>query len=326
MKIAIMYTGELRTVEKTIDLFKKNVLLNDDVHIFATVQSTNDYNNFLKTNFGNNLKILNWFNPNDAVWNNLKNILLKQLQLEDHLKNYISSSDSMIEYYQLYLAYQDMCEFEEDNNIKYDYVVRCRPDCIVTQPLDFSWLNMSVDDVKEKMNTIMNMRIGNTLPYSQVNIELFMNSLLDPSRIYYAKHLYGDTILSQSDTELLMKDFIINDTSIDEFYIRFHKYITTGKYILTFRKNLFYIINRDYIEPIANIGISYGMVSYKHDTGEWWNAEAQIYNICKVNNISKYDSTYLLEDKSLYEYNEDNYFNKDNTLKITQCVVFIRKS
>ena len=44
MKIAVIYTGEVRTIETTIDKFKENVLLNDGMHVFAILQS--DYQTY----------------------------------------------------------------------------------------------------------------------------------------------------------------------------------------------------------------------------------------------------------------------------------------
>jgi uncharacterized protein YfbU (UPF0304 family) len=40
-KVAIIYTGETRTIESTLGHFKKNVLLNNNYHVFAIVQSDN---------------------------------------------------------------------------------------------------------------------------------------------------------------------------------------------------------------------------------------------------------------------------------------------
>ena len=50
MKIAIFYVGELRTYETTIKLFKQNVLLNENYHVFSVIQSngTNDYEKVFK--------------------------------------------------------------------------------------------------------------------------------------------------------------------------------------------------------------------------------------------------------------------------------------
>lgn len=71
------------------------------------------------------------------------------MNIADHWRVYIKNSGSMIEYYQLYLAYLKMCNYEGTNNFKYEYIIRSRTDTIFTKPVDFHWLNWSDSDVEK---------------------------------------------------------------------------------------------------------------------------------------------------------------------------------
>lgn len=45
MKCAIIYTGEVRTIQSVIDVFKKNVLVDNGRHVYAILQHNNDNDN-----------------------------------------------------------------------------------------------------------------------------------------------------------------------------------------------------------------------------------------------------------------------------------------
>ena len=81
MRIAVIYTGEVRTIETSIDKFKENVLLNDGMHVFAILQSDNQtyYENLIKSKIGDNLKYINWLDKNNNEWINIKNNSLNNI-------------------------------------------------------------------------------------------------------------------------------------------------------------------------------------------------------------------------------------------------------
>jgi hypothetical protein len=140
-KIAIIYTGLVRTIEKTIKYFKENVLIDENRHIFAVLQSDNIeyFDNFLKENVGENLKSLKWLNNNDDIWINIREQLLSNMSVDEYWKHYLRTSGSMIEYYQMHLAYQDIKKREIEGNFKYDFILRTRCDIILTEPIYFNW-------------------------------------------------------------------------------------------------------------------------------------------------------------------------------------------
>lgn len=51
---------------------------------------------------------------------------------------YLHSSGTVLQYYQLWKAWTMLLEYEAANNMKFDVVVRCRLDSLLTEPLVFS--------------------------------------------------------------------------------------------------------------------------------------------------------------------------------------------
>ena len=332
MLIAILYTGELRTCFKTIEYTKKNILLNDDIHVFATIQNadTIECNEFIKTHIGSNLKNLTHFNKTEIVWNFIQDELLSKMSINNSTYNYLKQSGSMIENYQSYLSYKSLLEYEKAQNIKYDYIVRLRTDIIYTQQLNFNFTKLTISDIKENLQLINNITKERNL-LSLKNVKLFFNNLLfEKNKILRnsANYLNID-IHSNSDNFNIILNCIINENknknenNENNILENIHRFLNDGKYIITIRKNLFFLIKRDFFSEIVNLGITYGI--YKNNIDEyWWNSESQLQEICKQNNITIFDSATLIEDNSLYKYNYHNYFNQNNKLyEELECLLFI---
>ena len=64
---------------------------------------------------------------------------------------------------------------------------------------------------------------------------------------------------------------------------------------------------------------------YMKDNDYWWNAESQLNQLCFENDIDSFNSVSLLEDKSLYEYNEKNYYDSNGKLIETDNLFFFIK-
>lgn len=334
MLIAILYTGEFRTCEKTIYYTKNNILLNENVHVFATIQSTNIiYSNaFIKNHMSSNLKSLTNFDKTDILWNSIQDKLLSKLSINNKIYNYLKKSGSMIEHYQIYLSYKSLLEYEFSNNIKYDYIVKLRTDVIYTQPLNFNFMKITLLDIIDNFQKINKITNESKL-LSLKNIKIFFNNLLfeNDKNLRNSENYANLDIHSNYDFyNLLNENEIQNENYIFE---KIFNFINNGKYIITLRKNVFIVIKRDFFSEIVNLGITYG--SYiknknilNNDNDEywkfWWNSESQLQEICRQKNICIFDSTTILEDKSLYKYNSTNYFNENNKLlENLQCLFFI---
>jgi len=295
---AIIYTGEVRTIEKTID-YLKNVL-SENMHVFAVLQSkdTKYYTDFVTEKLGTNLKSIEWF-ENTQEWIQIRDSLLQDMTMPGIWKDYLKNSGSMIEYYQMYLASKKIEQKENLEHFKYDYVMRIRCDVILTHPIDFDINRLSKQETNDFLQEI---KLYHTDTLSAMKI--FMKSFFHRQRMYaktYDQNQISDSFSPNTDL---------------------HDYLLNGDYVISLRVNVIYFMKRKTFEKISHLGITYG--KYKMKNQEYWfNAESQFQTICTENNIDVFDSTMDIEDKSLYNYTESDYFENGN-LK-TDCLFFIRR-
>lgn len=302
MKIAIIYTGAIRTMEKTILSFKQNVLLDDNRHVFAVLQSDNKKQDELILNqISDHIKSLVWFNKNDEAWLYIKTNLLNKMTISDSWKYYLGyNSGSMIEYYQMYLAYLQLEEYEIKNNFKYDYILRIRTDCVLTKP--FIIKNYHDDDIIKIFNLIKDVHQTNDIAKI---VTIFMTSMLDDNRCNVT-------------SDITHKYYIKNNHY--QFMSHFINYLNQGDYLITFRDNVIYYGPRQVFDKIYQLGITYGQLR-EYDDGYWFNAEGQLKSICLHHHIDIFDSWTTLECQSLYNYQHDNYYH-DNKLKQKDDLLF----
>jgi hypothetical protein len=160
MKVAVLFTGCLRTIEMTCIHLKTNLVANSkhSVKFFATLQNDSNrdcafWESWLHRNLSTSVECT-WFDPKDVEWTSLRESLLQRMQVEEGWKTYLRSSGSMIEYYQMWKSYQKMVEEEKRLGYRYDYVIRCRPDTIFGQVIDFEWLAWTKDDIQARLDAL----------------------------------------------------------------------------------------------------------------------------------------------------------------------------
>ena len=221
----------------------------------------------------------------------------------------------MIEYYQLYLSFNNLLTYENVNNIKYDYIIRLRTDVIYTKQLNFDFLNITNEDILNKLQNI-SMITNNIIFNSIENITLFFNNLLLLNNGIILNKLNcenNDMFINDKYLYKIINNEYLSNKDLNKLIDFINYYIKKGDFILTFRKNLFFLIKRDLFLKIKDLGINYGL--YKDIDNEWWfNSESQLQIICRYNNISIFDMTPKISGLSLYNYNKNNYFDKDNNL------------
>jgi hypothetical protein len=322
LNIAIFYTGQLRSYKKCIQYLKKNILFHQNSHIFATLEPNKtetvmETETILKTHLSSHLKSLVWFNNNDETFNNHRNKLIencyinynnKKIYLDDlnsSFKVYLKNSGTITEIFQYYISYQEMKQYEEKNNINYDYIIRIRTDIVLCKEIDFSFLQLTNKDIENRILKIKetffpkdetiyeNQRINNKY------ISLIMNSLLDENRIYSQDVYYSNFVMNNFE---LYNIFTFQDLN---------NYIKNGNYILTIRKNLFFLIKRNFFNSIHDLYLNYGTIHFEttHNLNYYfWDAETQFEKYLQNKQINKFDSTHLFEDQSLYQYDKNKYF------------------
>lgn len=303
MKVAILFTGALRTIKKTIRYFKQNLLLNSDVDVFACVQNdttipNSEWEEWIRQEMGSHIKSIEWFSKNEHLdWFSIRDKMLSHLNLVDHWKNYIKNSGSIIEYYQLYLAYLKMCAYE-DTHQRYNYIVRSRTDTIFAKPVDFHWLNWTDIQVEERLQKINNELILSKKPITDENtLMYFMSTIISDTLISNIQYIKSKHIPPNYQFTIPKSSSEINN------------YIKTGAYILTIRENNLYITNREFFNFIPTISFTYGFLKSPHNDEYWYNAENQFQSACYFSGLSVFNYNTQFEDKSLYEYDERRYFD-----------------
>lgn len=318
MNIAIIYTGEVRTLEKTLPYLKQNVILNENVHVFATIQTHEfeKYKKILEDKLGQNIKSINRF-VKDEEWLIHCQKLLNDMPIWLNYKEYLKNGGSMIEYRQLQMSYEKLVSYENDKQIKYDYVIRCRTDTLFCKPMDFSWLNLSEEEISCRICSIEDILGKDNLPRKKL-LTYFMGTLISKDLIPNVENnhsMYDGNDFPKEHQYINISDpRIIDVMKTDNLVPALKEYIKHGAYILTIRQNLLYIVRRDYFTKIPQLSDSYGQHNFFLNE-YWWNAESQFRSICAESQLSIFNYSTDFEEKSLYDYQYDIYFNENGSLK-----------
>jgi hypothetical protein len=203
----------------------------------------------------------------------------------------------------MYLAYKEMEAYEQANKITYDFVIRIRPDTILKDTINFNEIYQKCNQeyIEKLLYTIKNIKQFNTI-FSQETLIVLMNIFYNEKRIHYNDFSFNN-IYNNKFNDLIEKYTDNEKNFIEEI----HKYITNGNYVIALRENVVYFTNRECMKKIHTLGLTYGQHILKnHDY--WFNAESQLKQICIENDIDFYSSISKLEEKSLYQYENHNYF------------------
>lgn len=316
--IAIFYTGMVRTMSTTIGFFKKNVLKSEEYHVFAVLQYQDDYlshESFVRETLGNNLKQITWLDKNNEKWVHMRNHV-ETMPITDLNKDYLKTSGSMIEYYQAYLAFQAMIRYEEERNIHYDFIMRFRTDTVLKDDICFTHTRQSIEDTIRKIQE----KTGLPTIINQTVLEMFMRVFMIPERIKY------DCIQTRTLLSGTRFHDVLECKEEQDFLEALFDYVQHGSYFVSLRENLIYFMKRQDFTKICNLGLTYGQYYVAEiDDGFWWNAESQLRCICFLNQIDYFSSTTCLEDLSVYNYESQNYYEKEGELKKGDFSCFIKR-
>jgi hypothetical protein len=327
MKIAIIFTGALRTVKKTMKYFKKHLLLSNDVDVFACVQndtsqSEEEWTHWFKQEMGDHLQKITWFSPEKYPhWVKHRDLLIEHIHLDTDWKGYLCNSGSMIEYFQLQLAYMTMCKYEGESNFQYDYIVRSRTDSIYAKPIDFHWLHWTDEQVANRVQKVRDeMKLSEIEDTPHSFLKYFMCTILSDDLIPNIQFILADYTPSQTEVTPKATDTIPFEKSLNE-------YIKKARYILTLRKNNLYIVRRDLFHLIPTLGTMYGFTRSPISDNYWFNAECQFRDACYYSCLSIFEYSTMFEEKSLeypHHWNEANFFDLDFNFinpRMLYCVV-----
>ena len=148
-RVAILISGGMRSCSLNPDYSADNIILDSVKMHFLNdeFKSKYDYDVFISTDkillhkafefYGNNLRNVHLLETNEYLHECKSKIPDYKYFRDNYLKkdfrgmyNYIGHLEQN---YRLYCAYNMMTNFMNDNNIKYDYIVRTRPDSRIMQ-------------------------------------------------------------------------------------------------------------------------------------------------------------------------------------------------
>jgi len=322
MKVAIILTGALRTIKKTIHYFKQNLLLHKDVNVFCCIQndtreSEDSWNDWFKEQLGSYLKTITWFSFDyykELIGH--RELLLNHMQIDISWKNYLRSSGSMIEYFQLHLAYLKITEYEHCCGFQYEYLIRGRTDSIYTKPIDFHWLYWTTEEVTDRLEKIKEELRLSKIEESKL-IPYFMSTIISDDVIPNIQHINAGYYPSATDSTEILHD-----------PVKLNEYIKEGRYILTFRTNHLYIIRRNLFHLIPSLGMMYGQFKSPYSDTWWFNAEGQFTSICYHAYLNTHNYNTAFEDRSVEAvgWNEANFFDCDfNCINPRMLYCMVRK-
>lgn len=320
----MLFTGALRTVKKTIRYLKQNILLHSDVHVFACLQNTGalpneEWNHWLRMELGAQCISISWIDQNVlSQWVPQRERLLHHMAISEDWKNYLRNSGSMIEYVQLEHAYLAMCHYEQILGFNYEYIIRARTDTVVAKPLDFHWLKWSDAEVEERFNAIQN----------KLELEK-MNTDKKTVFSYFMSTLLSDDVVPNLKNLLIgyLPSYTANKQEVPTEPHQLNKYLRTGKYILTIRKNLVYVVRRSLFHMIPSLGSLYGTFRSPHSDHCWFNAECQFQGACYHAGLTSHEYSSAFEELPIAQreaWNPDDYFDADFNCKhyhMLYCVV-----
>lgn len=298
-KIAVFYTGSLRTFESTLDPFINHLLTPNQphIHVFACLQNDKIEPNamiasYLENRLGKDVfKSIEWTDLKDPFYQDWLFRRVENLPIQDYWKDYLKTSGTVLEYTQFYKCYQAMSQQSSFQGWDYDYVVRLRTDVVLAHPIDFG--SIPVD------------------PYELIE-------WLYPERLKQGVFVEGPNKMVPRCREGV-------DPLVE---------VDSSKWILSIRRNVFYILPRSCAHVVADIGWSFGDVRPQTDQEReqfpvWFDAESQLQLSCLQKGMTIYNSTTEMEVNSLYKYCRANYYDYDaynEYLKINpQYMVFIRR-
>lgn len=200
----------------------------------------------------------------------------------ENIKNYLKSSGTLIEHFQIYQSYLSMIEFENVNNLKFDYVMRFRTDTILFKKLNLDIFNFSKESFNKKLSL-----------YQSENI-------LDTTNKIINSYIFPDFI---NQNKKIIKNEIRN----------IFEYLKNEKFVFVIRANLIYITKRDNMDIISNIINEYAKKGHELEPSHYWNAENQFRSICLRNGIDMFNFENESGQECFYNFDKDSFVD-DKTI------------
>ena len=340
--VAVLFTGQIRTLEKTIQNFKKYILDNNPnhtIHIYAVlecpefdeekkIQYTEKYNAIFEQYTDAHLKKIHWLYYQDEGLKKYKENASQILDINDNWKKYlVEESGSVTEYYQLNIGIglikKEVEEINKttDSNFGYDYFMRTRCDIMLPNPITFDPMGENNETLIKRYQCIEKM-------YPNANKILlfcyFIQSLIYPFPFSLNERFMIDKDNSQTNDYLLELYLPDDIKDITEIFNPCSENIDPNEYTLlnfdfvhVFRQNLFYFskfplreLKYEYRRVPETKYLKGDKVDNTNESFYWFNSENQfITHVSEIEKKIVINSYTNLEVSSLYNYDETNYIN-----------------
>jgi len=196
MKIALIISGYLRSLKNNIESLKENLLNLYDVDIYIHITNSNE------------CKYINNKINIDEI-----NLLLKPrvIIITDNIKFNNKYNDLYNQNYKFYILNQKRIEIEKIENIKYDVVIKFRPDIYLQEKILFEIIDENVIYIpkdnkidKTKLKTINDNYICDIISFGKPNI---MNK-------YFDMYLHLDSLIPiyGNINETLLYNYLIDNS------------------------------------------------------------------------------------------------------------------
>jgi hypothetical protein len=285
MKGVLILTGQLRTFYKTIDNIYKNVILPNNFDVFflidcdirgkqvlpdlvlpdcvrgikyMTVEENNEYLKYL-------VKILQ------------KPLLINSMRVEGRdFREYLRKSGSILEYYHYMKGMELVEEYENANNIKYDFVMRGRFDMAFAEEFHI----MKFFDILSS-------------PLQEKNVD---------------GHPHADDMSCPRD-DCQQKCYFLNEeiSNLGTIFKRVCEYGNIRRktnVIFTIRKNVIWCGKRTEMDKMKSMINIYG--DYHIGPGRTWDSETQFHQWLFINDICHID---------YFSWHEQHVYKKDKNQK-----------
>lgn len=161
MTTAVLFTGQERSLARTIRLLRRNLLEPNSVVVFFACESDNP-DRFLShfsglavggTDFRTTFRDSEFHSLVQLISSSNRPALRDEVfrrTTEGWTANYVWNSGTLLQYYQLWKAWQLLLSYERTHSMVFTNVVRCRPDCLLTETIDLSKLSVTNDELASR--------------------------------------------------------------------------------------------------------------------------------------------------------------------------------
>ena len=307
MKIAIIIIGIFNYDENILNEVKRCYSLdNNENDIFIYNNNSLENNEKIKNYFDNNnintviIKSIQYNNPNiilkeHTINNNIKNIW-KDFKNNCKNKNIINNKllsihvpfkdesffepklTSFEQYEQIYLALNEITQYENNNNFNYDYIMKIRLDFYIKH---------------DKFGPIHYFNDNNDILLKSYNNLKYYYDKIDEPDNYHPIEYRINNYLYWRTTKYLGGQFIINKNSYDKIFNyldnrnKFNEVIK-DKFIITINDACFFSSGLNFKIFIDKLYNNFGEF-YNKDSNFWWTAECQFQLSILNSNLYYFD-------------------------------------